>query len=66
MTGGTKISKQWKQDTPIQDIIQHLPLYAGMFDPHAYIDWELKVDVEFDNHDLTEHQMIFVVPILVL
>jgi hypothetical protein len=30
-----------------------------MFDPHSYIDWEVKVGVEFDNHDLTEHQMIF-------
>jgi hypothetical protein len=43
-----------------QDIIQHLPLYAGMFDPHAYIDWEIKVDAEFDKYDLSEHQMIFV------
>jgi hypothetical protein len=59
MVGDTKIFEQWKQDPHIQDIIQHLPLYAGMFDPHAYIDWELKVDAEFDNHDLTEHQMIF-------
>ena len=59
MAGHTKIFEQLKLDPHIQDIIQHLPLYAGMFDPHAYIDWELKVDAEFDNYDLSEHQMIF-------
>ena len=59
MAGDTKIFEQLKLDPHIQDIIQHLPLYAGMFDPHAYIDWELKVDAEFDNYDLSEHQMIF-------
>jgi hypothetical protein len=59
VAGDTKIFEQWKQDPHIQDIIQHLTLYAGMFDPHAYIDWELKVDAELDNHDLTEYQMIF-------
>ena len=37
----------------IGGIIQHLPSYASKFDPHAYIDWELKVDKEFDEHDLS-------------
>jgi hypothetical protein len=60
MAGDTKIFEQWKQDPHIQDIIQHLPLYAGMFDPHAYINWELKVDAKFDKYDLSEHQMIFI------
>ena len=55
MAGDTKIFEQLKLDPHIQDIIQHLPLYAGMFDPHAYIYWELKVDAEFDNYDLSEH-----------
>ena len=59
MAGDTKIFEQLKLDPHIQDIIQHLPLYAGMFDPHAYIDWELKVDAEFDKYDLSEHEMIF-------
>jgi hypothetical protein len=44
----------------IQDIIQHLPSYAGEFDPKAYIDWELKVDNEFDEHDLSEKQKIYI------
>ena len=47
-----------KLDPHIQDVIQHLPLYDGKFDPQAYIDWELKVDNEFDEHDLSEKQKI--------
>ena len=35
-----------------------MPLYDGKFDPQAYIDWELKVDNEFDEHDLSEKQKI--------
>ena len=35
-----------------------LPSFEGKFDPHAYIDWKLKVDAEFDNYDLSEKQMI--------
>jgi hypothetical protein len=35
-----------------------IPPSKGHFDPHAYIDWELKVDKEFDKHDLSEHHMI--------
>jgi hypothetical protein len=40
----------------IGGIIQHLPSYTGKFDPHAYIDWELKVDEEFNEHDLSQKQ----------
>ena len=35
-----------------------LPSFEGDFDPHAYIDWELKVEAEFDKYELCEHQMI--------
>ena len=44
----------------IQGIIQHLPSYAGKLDPHAYIDCELKVDKEFDEHDLSQKQKIYI------
>jgi hypothetical protein len=44
----------------IRGIIRHLPSYAGKFDPHAYIDWELKVDKEFDKHDLSQKQKIYI------
>jgi hypothetical protein len=37
----------------IQAIIQHLSSFAGKFDPHAYINWELGIDKEFDKHDLS-------------
>jgi hypothetical protein len=37
-----------------------LPSYAGEFDPKAYIDWELKVDNEFGEHDLSEKQNIYI------
>ena len=35
-----------------------LPSFEGDFDPHAYIDWELKVEAEFDKYELSDHQMI--------
>ena len=54
MAGDTEISEQLKLDPHVQDVIQLLPLYDGKFDPEAYIDWELKVDNEFDEHDLSE------------
>jgi hypothetical protein len=38
----------------IQDIIHHLPSYAGEFNPKAYIDWELNINNKFDEHDLSE------------
>jgi hypothetical protein len=44
----------------IQDIIQQLPSYTGKFDPHAYIDWELRIDKEFDKHDLSQKQKIYI------
>ena len=37
-----------------------MPSYAGEFDPKAYIDWELKVDNEFDEHDLSEREKIYI------
>jgi len=36
-----------------------LPSFEGNFDPHAYIDWELKVEAEFDKYDMSEKQLIF-------
>jgi hypothetical protein len=35
-----------------------LPPFEENFCPHAYISWELKVDVEFGKYKLSEHQMI--------
>ena len=58
MAGDTKIFELLKLDPHIQDVIQHLPVYDGKFDAKAYIDWELKVDNEFDEHDLSEKQKI--------
>ena len=60
MAGDTVIFERSKQQQNILDIIQCLPLYPGEFDPKAYIDWELKVDNEFDEHDLSEKQMIYI------
>jgi hypothetical protein len=37
-----------------------IPCFAGNIDPCAYIEWELKVEKEFDEHDLSEDQMIYV------
>jgi hypothetical protein len=31
-----------------------VPCFDGNFDPHAYIEFELKVEKEFDEHDLSE------------
>jgi hypothetical protein len=47
------------QDDVLAIISSALPSFEGKFDPHAYIDWEMKVDTEFDNLDLPEQQMIF-------
>ncbi|TVU13325.1 hypothetical protein EJB05_40374, partial [Eragrostis curvula] len=45
----------------IQDIIQHFPSYNGeSFNARAYIDWELKVENIFDEHDLTEKEKIYI------
>jgi hypothetical protein len=37
-----------------------IPCFDGNFDPHAYIEWELKVEKEFDEHNLSEAQMIYI------
>jgi hypothetical protein len=37
-----------------------IPCFDGNFDPHPYIEWELKVEKEFDEHDLFEAQMIYI------
>jgi hypothetical protein len=58
MAGDMEIFVLLKLDPHIQDVIQHLLLYDGKFDPQAYIDWELKVDSEFDEHDVSEKQKI--------
>jgi len=60
MAGDTENFEQLKLDPHVQDVIQLLPLYDGKFDPEAYIDWELKVDNEFDEHDLSEKEKIYI------
>jgi hypothetical protein len=30
-----------------------LPSFEGNFDPHAYIDWKLKIYKEFEEYDLS-------------
>jgi hypothetical protein len=37
-----------------------IPCFDGNFDHRAYIEWELKVEKEFDEHDLFEAQMIYI------
>jgi hypothetical protein len=37
-----------------------IPCFDGNFDPRAYIEWELKVEKEFDDHDLSEAQIIYI------
>jgi hypothetical protein len=41
-----------------------IPCFDGNFDPRAYIEWELKVEKEFDEHDLSEAQMIYLLLML--
>jgi hypothetical protein len=38
-----------------------IPCFDKNSDPHAYIEWELKVEKEFDENDLSEVQMIYIV-----
>jgi hypothetical protein len=66
MAGDMAIFELMKLHPHIQDIIQHLLSYAGEFDPKAYIDWELKVDNEFDEHDLSEKQKIYIASIVLI
>jgi hypothetical protein len=37
-----------------------IPCFDGNFDPRAYIEWELKVEKEFEEHDLSKVQMIYI------
>jgi hypothetical protein len=37
-----------------------IPYFDENFDPRAYIEWELKVAKEFDEHDLSEAQIIYI------
>jgi hypothetical protein len=37
-----------------------IPRFDGNSDPRAYIEWEIKVEKEFDEHDLSEAQMIYI------
>jgi hypothetical protein len=46
MAGDTVIFELTELHLQIQDIIQHLPLYDGKFDPKGYVKWELAVHLE--------------------
>ena len=35
-----------------------LPYFEGMYDPHAYIEWELNVDHEFRMLNLSKKQKV--------
>jgi hypothetical protein len=37
-----------------------IPCFDGNFDPRAYIEWGLKIEKEFDEHDLSEAQIIYI------
>jgi hypothetical protein len=37
-----------------------IPCFDENFDPRAYIEWELKVEKEFNEYDLSEAQMIYI------
>jgi hypothetical protein len=58
MAGDTEIFELMKLHLQIQDVIQHLPLYNGKFDPKGYVKRELAVHLEFCKHDLSEEQKI--------
>ena len=60
MAGDMEIFDRTKQQPHILDIIQRLPMYSGEFDHKAYIDWELKIDNKFDEHDLSEKEKIYI------
>jgi hypothetical protein len=42
----------------IQNVIQHLPLYDGKFDPKEHVTWELAVHLKFCKHNFSEEQKI--------
>jgi hypothetical protein len=58
MVGDMDIFELIKLHLQIQDVIQHLPLYDGKFDPKGYVKWELAVHLEFCKHDLSEERKI--------
>jgi hypothetical protein len=35
-----------------------LPSYSSEFDPKAYVNWEMEVDKEFRNFELSEEQKV--------
>nr|AAK84442.1 hypothetical protein [Oryza sativa Japonica Group]AAM94918.1 hypothetical protein [Oryza sativa Japonica Group]AAP54561.1 retrotransposon, putative, centromere-specific [Oryza sativa Japonica Group] len=43
-------------DAVLAKIKSALPYFEGNYDPHAYINWELAVDSEFQKHVLSEKQ----------
>jgi hypothetical protein len=43
MAGDMEIFELMKLHLQIQDVIQHLLLYDGKFDPKGYVKWELAV-----------------------
>ena len=45
-------------DDALAKIISTLSSYVGHFDPKAYINQELAIHQEFQNHDLSEGQKI--------
>jgi hypothetical protein len=61
MAGDSEIFELMKVHLQIQDVIQHLLLYDGKFNPKRYVKWELAVHLEFCKHDLSEEQKILVV-----
>lgn len=45
-------------DDVLGKIKSALPYFEGNYDPRAYINWELAVDSEFQNHVLSEKQKV--------
>ena len=45
-------------DDVLGKIKSALPYFEGNYDPHAYINWELAVDSEFQKHVLSEKQKV--------
>jgi hypothetical protein len=45
--------------TACQEML-HRTCFDGYSDSRAYIEWELKVEKEFDEHDHSEAQMIYI------
>ncbi len=46
------------RDDVLTKIKSALPYFEGNYDPHAYINWELAVDREFQKHVLSEKQKV--------